>query len=104
MQFKQWLVDLITSDMGYQMSRCYSLQVTAKPASARSSIRPITTAALKVRPYTVRKGDTLDTIAEKRGEKHFCEASKRKQNRCLVHTCLQTTLKSTMSKQSPFFF
>ncbi|CAL8470636.1 g10178 [Coccomyxa elongata] len=42
------------------------LQVTAKPASARSTIRPITTAALKVRPYTVRKGDTLETIAEKR--------------------------------------
>ncbi len=46
------------------------LQVSAKPATARSVGRPITTATLTVRPYTARKGDTLESIAQKRGE-HF---------------------------------
>ncbi|KAK9903974.1 hypothetical protein WJX75_001634 [Coccomyxa subellipsoidea] len=42
------------------------LQVSAKPRTIRSATRPVTIASLTVRPYTVRKGDTLETIAEKR--------------------------------------
>ena len=44
------------------------MQLSAKPCQPRSNARTITTGALKVRPYTVRKGDTLDLIAEKRGQ------------------------------------
>ena len=43
------------------------LQVVAKSNKPRNACRPITTAALKVRPYTVRKGDTFESIAQKRG-------------------------------------
>lgn len=44
------------------------MQLSAKPCQPRSHARTVVTALLKVRPYTVRKGDTLDLIAEKRGE------------------------------------
>lgn len=50
------------------MCSCPVLQVSAKPRTTRSAAQPVTTASLTVRPYTVRKGDTLETIAEKRGE------------------------------------
>ncbi|CAL5220274.1 g2257 [Coccomyxa viridis] len=42
------------------------LKLAAKPCQPRSHARTAVTALLKVRPYTVRKGDTLDLIAEKR--------------------------------------
>lgn len=45
----------------------FHVQLSGKPCQARSYARTVTTAALKVRPYTVRKGDTLELIAEKRG-------------------------------------
>lgn len=44
------------------------MQLSAKSCQPRSNARTATTGALKVRPYTVRKGDTLDLIAEKRGK------------------------------------
>lgn len=46
----------------------FRVQLSAKPCQPRSNARTISTSALKVRPYTVRKGDTLDLIAEKRGQ------------------------------------
>ncbi|EIE22642.1 hypothetical protein COCSUDRAFT_16385 [Coccomyxa subellipsoidea C-169] len=49
-----------------QVRDCPILQVSAKPATARSAGRPITIATLTVRPYTARKGDTLESIAQKR--------------------------------------
>ncbi len=47
---------------------CLCMQVAARPCRPRVAQRPTTTAALTVRPYTVRRGDTLESIAEKRGE------------------------------------
>jgi nucleoid-associated protein YgaU len=47
------------------------MQVAAKPSRSRNGSMPVTIAALKVRPYTVRKGDTLESIALKRGEPNF---------------------------------
>lgn len=44
------------------------MQLSAKSWQPRSNARTVITGALKVRPYTVRKGDTLDLIAEKRGK------------------------------------
>ena len=48
--------------------RAISLQAARQPCRAQAAARPKTTAALTVRPYTVRKGDTLESIAQKRGE------------------------------------
>ena len=49
-----------------------SVQVSHKPRPARG--QRCITAAITVRPYTVRKGDTLLSIAEKRGAQHTCFA------------------------------
>ena len=44
--------------------------MSGKPRPARGQC--CVTAALTVRPYTVRKGDTLQSIAEKRGAQNIC--------------------------------